>query len=225
MGEIRQDRSGLGTAWVRCSITAARRVSGSRPLVGFVSARVQLLQQWNLRCFRCHDIGSKVSGRAQAKPVLGGTSLPGLRGGRTARRLYSWKHCVHQSQEEKGWQERREVTGQIKCSSLAGGGVTCVGSLGGSPTPTATTATTASMRRPSTRWKCAQPGRLNVVLLAVVKAVDGSGTLWDAVSSFCEAVVLEKESAERTRETSAELAIRRKRPGHRRAAQDRRLPP
>ena len=38
VGEIRQDRSGLGTAWVSCPIMAAKKVSGSRLLVDFVSA-------------------------------------------------------------------------------------------------------------------------------------------------------------------------------------------
>ena len=57
VGEIRQDRSGLGTAWVRCPVMTAKKVSGSRLLVGFVSARVHLLQERALQCFRCHDIG------------------------------------------------------------------------------------------------------------------------------------------------------------------------
>lgn len=57
VGEIRQDRQGLGTAWVRCPVSAAKRVSGGRLLVGFVSARVQLLQPRVLRCFRCHEVG------------------------------------------------------------------------------------------------------------------------------------------------------------------------
>ena len=40
VGEIRQDCSGLGTASVRCSIMAAKKVNSSRLLVGFVSARM-----------------------------------------------------------------------------------------------------------------------------------------------------------------------------------------
>ena len=44
------------------------------------------------------------------------------------------------------------------------GGYLC--RIAGSPTLAATTVTTASMRRPSTRWRCALPGRLNVALCA-----------------------------------------------------------
>ena len=57
VGEVRRDRAGLGTAWVRCPVAAAKKVSGGRLLVGFVSAKVTLLQQRVLRCFRCHETG------------------------------------------------------------------------------------------------------------------------------------------------------------------------
>ena len=58
--------------------------------------------------------------------------------------------------------------------------------------------------------------RDDLSLPAVVKAMVSRDMSWDAVSSFCDAVVLE-ESAERVREASSELAIRRKRLGCQRA--------
>ena len=57
VGEVRQGRNGMGTTWVRCPVLAAKKVSGGRLLVGFVSARVQLLQRRVQRCFRCHEVG------------------------------------------------------------------------------------------------------------------------------------------------------------------------
>ncbi|XP_061719323.1 neurofilament heavy polypeptide-like [Cydia pomonella] len=57
-GEIRQDFSGLGSIWVRCPITVVKKLTESgRLLVGWVSARVQLLDQKPMRCFRCLEAG------------------------------------------------------------------------------------------------------------------------------------------------------------------------
>lgn len=57
-GEVRQDRRGLGSCWVRCPVEAAKKIVGSkRLLVGWVSATVKLLEPRGLRCFRCLEKG------------------------------------------------------------------------------------------------------------------------------------------------------------------------
>lgn len=67
VGEVRQDRNGLGAAWVRCPVATAKKVSSGRLLVGFVSARVQLLQPRVLRCFHCHEVGHVAANCSSAK--------------------------------------------------------------------------------------------------------------------------------------------------------------
>ncbi|CAH2092498.1 unnamed protein product [Euphydryas editha] len=62
-------------------------------------------------------------------------------------------------------------------------------------------------------------------LPAVISAMVGSERCWDAVLAFCERVMSEKEAAERVREDTTDLPLRRKRTGRRRQAHDRRLPP
>ena len=58
VGDIRQNASGLGTAWVRCPVVAAKKVvQNGRLLVGFVSAQVQLLDARPLQCHRCLEFG------------------------------------------------------------------------------------------------------------------------------------------------------------------------
>ncbi|XP_072948380.1 uncharacterized protein [Epargyreus clarus] len=57
-GEIRRDHFGLGTLWLSCPVSAARKVAdGGRVLVGWVSAKVSLLEARPLRCYRCLVIG------------------------------------------------------------------------------------------------------------------------------------------------------------------------
>ncbi|XP_039761273.1 uncharacterized protein LOC120634608 [Pararge aegeria] len=58
------------------------------------------------------------------------------------------------------------------------------------------------------------------------QAMAGSELSWDAIVSFCEDVMTQKEAAERLREDAVDSQpIRRRRVGRRRLAQDRRLPP
>lgn len=71
---------------------------------------------------------------------------------------------------------------------------------------------------------CATVGN-DLSLPTVVRTMVGNVRSWRAVLSFCETVMLQKEAAEREREESSDLAIRRKRIGRRRAAHNRRLPP
>ncbi|XP_047509482.1 uncharacterized protein LOC125052595 [Pieris napi] len=57
VGEVRQDKSGLFAVWVKCPVEAAKKLSEGRLLVGWTSARVTVLQQRELRCFRCLQAG------------------------------------------------------------------------------------------------------------------------------------------------------------------------
>lgn len=57
-GDIRADATGLGVVWVRCPVASAKKIAESgRLLVGWVAARVKLLQPRALRCFRCLEKG------------------------------------------------------------------------------------------------------------------------------------------------------------------------
>ncbi|XP_026323043.1 uncharacterized protein LOC113232503 [Hyposmocoma kahamanoa] len=58
VGDVRLDRRGLGTAWVRCPIAAAKKINqGGRLQVGWVSAQVKVLQQKPMTCYRCLEKG------------------------------------------------------------------------------------------------------------------------------------------------------------------------
>lgn len=57
-GEVRADAAGLGTIWLKCPAVAAKKVVDSgRLLVGWVAARVKLLQPRAMRCYRCLEVG------------------------------------------------------------------------------------------------------------------------------------------------------------------------
>ncbi|KAG6439825.1 hypothetical protein O3G_MSEX001116, partial [Manduca sexta] len=58
VGQIRPDRSGVGSVWVRMPIKAAQKVRGaSRILIGWTAARVTVLESRPMRCFRCLESG------------------------------------------------------------------------------------------------------------------------------------------------------------------------
>ncbi|XP_013175638.1 PREDICTED: uncharacterized protein LOC106123778 [Papilio xuthus] len=57
VGSLRQERSGLFAVWVACPVEAAKRVVEGKLLVGWVSARVKLLERRELRCFKCLHSG------------------------------------------------------------------------------------------------------------------------------------------------------------------------
>ncbi|XP_041984090.1 uncharacterized protein LOC121736779 [Aricia agestis] len=59
VGEIRVDRSGCGTAWVKCPVEAAKVVTapGAKLYVGWTMVRVTLLSARVMRCYRCHEVG------------------------------------------------------------------------------------------------------------------------------------------------------------------------
>lgn len=56
-GVMRFSPSGLGSLWVRCPVAVAKKVAVSRLLVGWVSARVDLLEPKPARCYRCMELG------------------------------------------------------------------------------------------------------------------------------------------------------------------------
>ncbi|CAH2101324.1 unnamed protein product [Euphydryas editha] len=57
-GELSAGPGGMGTVVVRCPITAAKALEDAgRILVGWSSARVQVLEQRTLRCFKCMGLG------------------------------------------------------------------------------------------------------------------------------------------------------------------------
>lgn len=57
-GDIRTNATGLGVVWVRCPVASAKKIASSgRLLIGWVAARVKLLQPRALRCFRCLEEG------------------------------------------------------------------------------------------------------------------------------------------------------------------------
>lgn len=57
-GEIKTSRFGLGTAWLRCPLTAAKKILETGKIrVGWASAKVQALKTRRLQCFRCLDFG------------------------------------------------------------------------------------------------------------------------------------------------------------------------
>ncbi|XP_026746947.1 uncharacterized protein LOC113508189 [Trichoplusia ni] len=57
-GDIRTDATGLGAVWVRCPVASAKKIAVAGEVkVGWVAARVKLLQPRALRCFRCLEKG------------------------------------------------------------------------------------------------------------------------------------------------------------------------
>ncbi|XP_026744842.1 uncharacterized protein LOC113506196 [Trichoplusia ni] len=57
-GDIRTDATGLGAVWVRCPVASAKKIAlAGEVKVGWVAARVKLLQPRALRCFRCLEKG------------------------------------------------------------------------------------------------------------------------------------------------------------------------
>ena len=65
---IHRDARSLGLAWVRCPVAAAKKIAEKgRVLVGWVSAKVRLLDAKPFRCFRCLEEGHV---RAQCSSVI-----------------------------------------------------------------------------------------------------------------------------------------------------------
>ncbi|XP_041981665.1 uncharacterized protein LOC121735065 [Aricia agestis] len=59
VGEIRVDRRGRGSAWVKCPVEAAKQVTApnAKVYVGWTVVQVTLLSARKMRCFKCHEEG------------------------------------------------------------------------------------------------------------------------------------------------------------------------
>ncbi|XP_041974010.1 uncharacterized protein LOC121729534 [Aricia agestis] len=59
VGEIRVDRSGRGSAWVKCPVEAAKSFTApnAKLYVGWTVVRVTLLSTRTMRCYKCHEAG------------------------------------------------------------------------------------------------------------------------------------------------------------------------
>ncbi|XP_011859068.1 PREDICTED: caldesmon-like [Vollenhovia emeryi] len=58
VGSIRHTPSGFGTCWIQCGIEVAKRVAAAKKIkVGWVAARVELLEPRPLVCFKCLERG------------------------------------------------------------------------------------------------------------------------------------------------------------------------
>jgi len=54
VGPIQQTPNGMGSAWVRCSLTAANTVVRGGPLtIGWTRVKVEMLPERPLRCYKC----------------------------------------------------------------------------------------------------------------------------------------------------------------------------
>lgn len=62
VGDIKRTYQGTGVVMVSCPVAAAKKLGvEGRLLVGWVSARVELIQPWPLRCYRCHQNGHVIA--------------------------------------------------------------------------------------------------------------------------------------------------------------------
>ncbi|XP_026326825.1 uncharacterized protein LOC113235360 [Hyposmocoma kahamanoa] len=58
-GELRRSRSGMFSAWVRCPLTAVRKLHAAKHIVvsNWISAKVEVLEVRPMRCYRCLEPG------------------------------------------------------------------------------------------------------------------------------------------------------------------------
>ncbi|XP_037292543.1 uncharacterized protein LOC119188789 [Manduca sexta] len=57
VGEVRQDRSGMGAVWAKVPTKAAQKIKAGRLKIGWVVARVTVLEARPMRCYRCLETG------------------------------------------------------------------------------------------------------------------------------------------------------------------------
>ncbi|XP_063620669.1 uncharacterized protein LOC134793074 [Cydia splendana] len=113
-GEIRQDFSGLGSIWVRCPITVVKKLTDSgRLIVGWVSARVQLLDQKPMRCFRCLEAGH-VRAQCQAQEDRSDLCYRCGQSGHKAATCSATPHCAVCAAANK---PARHTIGSKTCSA------------------------------------------------------------------------------------------------------------
>ncbi|XP_045539740.1 axoneme-associated protein mst101(2)-like [Papilio machaon] len=93
VGTLRQERSGLFAVWVSCPVEAAKRVVEGKLLVGWVSARVKLLERRELRCFKCLHSGH-VKARCTAEVDRGLQCYRCGQLGHRAAECHAAPHCT-----------------------------------------------------------------------------------------------------------------------------------
>ncbi|XP_037295822.1 uncharacterized protein LOC115451705 [Manduca sexta] len=57
VGEVRQDRSGMGAVWAKVPTKAAQKIKAGRLKIGWVVARGTVLEARPMRCYRCLETG------------------------------------------------------------------------------------------------------------------------------------------------------------------------
>ncbi|XP_037292475.1 serine/arginine repetitive matrix protein 1-like [Manduca sexta] len=57
VGEVRPDRSGMGAVWAKAPTKAAQKIKAGRLKIGWVIARVTVLEARPMRCYRCLEQG------------------------------------------------------------------------------------------------------------------------------------------------------------------------
>ncbi|KYM96674.1 hypothetical protein ALC62_12670 [Cyphomyrmex costatus] len=57
-GDIKRARNGLGAIWIKCPVVSANRLADLKKVrIGWTSARVELLPDRGLQCYRCLQFG------------------------------------------------------------------------------------------------------------------------------------------------------------------------
>ncbi|XP_052742337.1 uncharacterized protein LOC112057814 [Bicyclus anynana] len=92
-GEIKRSFSGLGTLWLRCPVTAAKKVAESgRLLVGWVSVQIKILDERPRRCYRCLESGHLIA-QCSAEVDRSDTCYRCGQAGHKARECSAAPHC------------------------------------------------------------------------------------------------------------------------------------
>lgn len=93
-GDVKRNPSGLGTIWACCPVAAAKKIVGvGRVLVGWVSARVSLLEPRPMHCFRCLQRGH-VGCVCKADVDRSGLCFRCSQSGHKAAQCSNQPHCV-----------------------------------------------------------------------------------------------------------------------------------
>ncbi|XP_011858523.1 PREDICTED: uncharacterized protein LOC105556064, partial [Vollenhovia emeryi] len=73
VGRIRTTPSGLGSTWIQCRLEVARKLAAAKKIkIGWVAARIELLEARPLTCFRCLERGHV---RQQCKSTVDRSTL------------------------------------------------------------------------------------------------------------------------------------------------------
>ncbi|XP_059062985.1 uncharacterized protein LOC131855702 [Achroia grisella] len=97
-GEIRRNSQGTGSIWVRCPVTAARKlVEAGRLRVGWVMARVQSLDPRPQRCYRClltGHVGVRCTAVEDSSGICFRCCEPGHKAARCAAPSPKCRYCA-----------------------------------------------------------------------------------------------------------------------------------